>query len=80
VDAETADRMLAKLRDFVAHELDGDERSLFAALIAPGVARAYSGQEVEGFGAEVLWQPGALPEALAEAVRRGGIRVEGLGP
>jgi hypothetical protein len=70
--------LLAKIRTFVADELNDDEAALFAALVAPAVARAYE-DDVEGFGSDVDWHPGALPDSLAEAVREGGIRVEGLG-
>jgi hypothetical protein len=69
----TADRLLSKIRKFVAEELDDEEAALFAALVAPGVARAYETDEVDAD-----WRPGALPESLAEAVRAGGIRIEGL--
>ena len=81
-DAAAAQRLLAKIRTFVADQLTDDEAVLFAALVAPGVARAYQddgGNEVQGFGSDVDWRPGALPDSLAEAVRDGGIRVEGLG-
>ena len=83
-DPAAARRLLAKIRTFVADQLDDDEAALFAALVAPGVARAYQddgGGEVQGFGlgSDVDWRPGALPDSLAEAVRDGGIRVEGLG-
>jgi hypothetical protein len=75
-----ADRLLAKIRTFVANELDEEEAALFAALVAPGVAQAYQEEgEVEGFTSDVDWRPGALPDSLAEAVREGGVRVEGLG-
>ncbi len=78
-DKEAARRLLAKIRTFVADQLDEEEAALFAALVAPGVARAYQDDgEVEGFGADVDWRPGALPDSLAEAVRDGRIRVEGL--
>ena len=78
-----AERLLSKIRRFVAEELDDEEAALFAALVAPGVARAYETEtesDVVGFagGSDVDWRPGALPESLAEAVRAGGIRVEGL--
>jgi len=80
-DKAAARRLLAKIRTFVADQLDDDEAALFAALVAPGVARAYQDDdgEVQGFGSDVDWRPGALPDSLAEAVRDGGIRVEGLG-
>ena len=80
VGKAAAQRLLAKIRTFVAEELDDDEAALFAALVAPGVARAYQDDgEVQGFSSDVDWRPGALPDSLAEAVRDGGIRVEGLG-
>jgi hypothetical protein len=79
-DNAAAHRLLAKIRSFVADQLNDDEAALFAALVAPGVARAYQDdQGVQGFGSDADWRPGALPESLAEAVRDGGIRVEGLG-
>jgi len=78
-DKAAASRLLAKIRAFVADELDEEEATLFAALVAPGVARAYHDDgEVEGFSSDIDWRPGALPESLAEAVRDGRIRVEGL--
>ena len=78
-DKAAARRLLAKIRTFVADQLTDDEAALFAALVAPGVARAYQDDgEVQGFGSDVDWRPGALPDSLAEAVRDGGIRVEGL--
>ena len=80
MDATTpAERMLDKLKDFMARELDGEERALLAALLAPGVARAHDDREVEGFGL-IDWLPAALPSSLEDAVRRGGIRVVGLEP
>ena len=78
-DRAAARRLLAKVRAFVTDQLDDEEAALFAALVAPGVARAYQDDDVEGFGSDVDWRPGALPDSLAEAVRDGGIRVEGLG-
>ncbi len=75
-----AQRLLAKIRTFVSEQLSDDEAALFAALVAPGVARAYQDDgDVQGFGSDVDWRPGALPDSLAEAVRDGGVRVEGLG-
>jgi hypothetical protein len=72
---EAADSLLRKIRTFVAEELDDEEAALFAALVAPGIAQAYQADEV----GDVDWHPRALPDSLAEAVRDGGIRVEGLG-
>ena len=78
-DKAAAQRLLAKIRTFVAEQLSDDEAALFAALVAPGVARAYENDgEVQGFASDVDWRPGALPDSLAEAVRDGGLRVEGL--
>jgi hypothetical protein len=78
MQADPADRLLSKVRAFVTDQLADDERPLFAALIAPGVAQAYAEDDVQGF-AMTEWSASALPEALAEAVRRTGIRVVGLG-
>jgi hypothetical protein len=76
---DAADRLLEKIRRFVATELDDEERELFATLLAPGVALAHEPQdEVSGF-AMTDWRPTALPESLGETLRRGGVRVEGLG-
>ena len=74
---DAATRLLAKIREFVAHELDEDERELFAALLAPGVAQAYDETEVAGFAA-IDWSTKPFPEALTEALRDAGIRVTGL--
>ena len=79
MDADAAARLLDKMRRFVATELDDDERALFAALVAPGVAKAYPVEDdVEAYGI-VGWSPSDLPDALVAELRRGGIRVEGLG-
>ena len=78
-DRAAARRLLAKIRAFVTDQLDDKEAALFAALVAPGVARAYQDDDVASFGSDVDWRPGALPDSLAQAVRDGGIRVEGLG-
>ena len=75
-DAEAAARLLDKLRAFVTDELDDDERAMLAVLLAPGVAMAFPDDEVVGFSAD--WRTAALPEALAERLRAGGLRVEGL--
>jgi len=75
-DPEATDRLLEKLRTFVA-DLDDDERQLFAALVGPGVALAYrETDEVVGFGTG--WEPQQLPDHLAASVRESGIRVIGL--
>ena len=79
MDGDAADRLLAKLRRFVAQDLDPDERAMFAALVAPAVARVWAGDEVEGFGMGD-WSPEALPDALREALRGQNIRIEGLDP
>ena len=71
-----ARRLLEKIRVFVSEHLNDEESALFAALIAPGVSLAYPDAEVSGFSAD--WRPDALPEALAEVIRDGGVRVEGL--
>ena len=77
-DRAAAERLLAKIRTFVAEQLDDDEAALFAALVAPAVAQAYRVDDASGVGSDVDWRPHALPESLAAAVRRGGVRVEGL--
>jgi hypothetical protein len=79
MDPAAADRMLAKLRTFVQEDLAPDERAALAALVAPGAAMAHQRDEVEGY-AMLDWRPRQLPDALAEAVRRAGIRVIGLEP
>lgn len=76
MESAAAERLLAKLRDFIATELDQDERALLGALIAPGVAQAHA--EVNGF-AQGGWSPEDLPRALVTALRDSGVRVEGLG-
>lgn len=68
--------LVEKLRTFVS-QLTPTERRLFAALIAPGVARAHSDDDVVGFGM-TGWSPQQLPEALARAIREADVRVEGL--
>lgn len=80
-----AERLLARLRGFVA-SLPDDERALLAALLAPGVAGAYASDvdehadEVVGFGLEdeVAWHPAGLPSALAATIRDHEVRVVGL--
>ena len=89
MEPNPADRLLAKIRQFVA-TLDDEERPLFAGLVAPGVAQAYGGGEVmqcgmgdEGDGDEVEtfgveWSPTALPDALTDTLRRQRVRLVGL--
>ena len=72
--SDAAETMLAKLRAFASSALDDDERPLLAALLAPGVARAYARPEVEGFGLPG-WAPADLPGALADAVRDRNLRI-----
>ena len=79
MDDDAAAALLAKIRDFVARELDEEERTLFAALLAPGVAQAYGETEVGGF-AMVDWAAGEFPAALGRALRQAGIHVSGLDP
>ena len=74
---DAAVRLLAKIREFVASELDDEERELFAALLAPGVAQAYDETEVAGFAA-IDWSDKPFPEALGKALRDARIRVTGL--
>jgi hypothetical protein len=69
------ERLLAKLRRFVADDLDAEERVVLGALLAPGVAAAYGAAEVSGFGTTDLTP---LPALLADALARSGIRVVGL--
>jgi len=78
--AQAAEHLLAKLRHFIATELDEDERALLGALLAPGVARAHADAdlEVEGF-AMGAWSADDLPQTLVTALRDSGVRVEGLG-
>ncbi len=77
-DRAAADTLLAKLRAFVADQLTEEEAALFAALVAPGVARAYMDECVAPSGSDGRWCPRALPDSLVDAVRDHAIRVEGL--
>ncbi|CAN5223245.1 hypothetical protein BH18ACT4_BH18ACT4_00350 [soil metagenome] len=72
-----AQRLLEKVRAFVRDDLNDEERGLFAALVAPGVARAYGEAEAAGFGL-TEWRPDALPSSLVDALRNEGIQVSGL--
>lgn len=78
MEPDAATRLIAKLRGFVSEDLDEDERALLAMLLAPGVERAYADpEEVTGYGLEQS-SGASLPEALVDALRRGGVRVVGL--
>lgn len=81
--SDPAERLLEKLRRFIEEELDPEEAGLLAALVAPGIANAHApDDEVVGFdqgsGGPAEWRPGALPDALANAVRGRNLRIEGL--
>ena len=80
-EADASGRLIEKIRWFVRDHLDEQERALFGALLAPGIAAAYrdASTEVEGF---VLteWAPGSIPEELARSLREKGIRVSGIDP
>jgi hypothetical protein len=80
MEAAAAERLLTKLRHFIAVELDPDERALLGALVAPGVAQAHfdAEAEVEGFAVSG-WSADDLPRALVVALRDSGVRVVGLG-
>lgn len=72
---DTAERLLEKVRHF-ADSLEDEERPMFAALIAPGVAAAWNDEDdVAGFG--VAWQPSQVQDHLREAIRTRNLRVEG---
>jgi hypothetical protein len=74
-----AERLLRKIRTFVTEQLDAEERALFATLLAPGVAAAHAGGDGDGMGSGLVsWRPAKLPDALAETLRHGGVRIEGL--
>ena len=80
MEQDAAERLLAKIRHLVAEELDPEERAMFAALIAPAVAKVWMTDEVEGFALHAAgWSPAALPDALRDALQRGGVRIAGLG-
>lgn len=75
-ELDAAESLLAKLRLFIRRELDPVERSLLAALLAPGVAAAYgSDDDVVGLAAA---HEGAvpLPEHLARVIRVQGLAID----
>ncbi len=77
MEPDPAQHLLAKVRRFVTEELDDTERAMFAALVAPAIARIWAEDEVEAFHLST-WSPAALPDALRTALREGGVRVVGL--
>lgn len=77
MDEAAAERLLEKLRAFIASGLDDEERGLLGQLLAPGIALAYEEDEVEGFVA-TKWSSRALPDSLVNAIRTMGVRVVGL--
>jgi hypothetical protein len=80
-EPNASDRLIEKIRWFARDHLDEQERVLFGALLAPGIAAAYrdASTEVEGF-VVTDWAPGNIPEDLARSLREKGIRVSGLDP
>ena len=60
-DKAAAERLLAKIRTFVAEQLTDDEAALFAALVAPAVAQAHRTDEASGPGSDVDWRPARCP-------------------
>ena len=77
-DAATG-RALDKLRTFIG-TLPDEERTVLAALLAPGVASAYlerplSEGDVVGF-AMTDWRPERLPDSLAARIRSQHVCVE----
>lgn len=80
MEPDAAYDLLAKVRRFVTEELDETERAMFAALVAPAIARIWEEkEEVEAYQLQT-WSPAALPDALRSALREGGVRVVGLEP
>jgi hypothetical protein len=77
MEPDAAQRLLVKVRRFVSEELDDTERAMFAALVAPAIARIWGEEEVEAYQLST-WSPAALPEALRAALRDEGVRVVGL--
>ena len=80
-ESDASDRLIDKIRWFSREHLDEQERALFAALLAPGIAAAYrdASSEVEGF-VVTDWAPGSIPDDLARSLREKGIRVSGIDP
>ena len=68
----TADRLLAKLKEFAA-TLDEPEREVLEVLLAPAVALAT--EEVAGF-AMPPGIPAALPPELVEGIKSAGLSID----
>jgi hypothetical protein len=67
MDRNAADSLIRKLRTFTTETLDANERTVFARLIAPGLAAAYAVEpEVQGYGFERSEPAAVLP--LADAL------------
>jgi RNA polymerase sigma factor (sigma-70 family) len=68
---DAGERLMDKVRAFAA-ALEGDERALFATLVAPGISSAFSDDEsedeVEGFQMDE-WEPRPVPAALIDLLR-----------
>jgi hypothetical protein len=66
MDRDVAQSLIRKLRAFTAETLDDGERALFARLLAPGLAAAYSAadDEVRGYALEPQWAASPLVDAL----------------
>ena len=81
MDILAAERLLEKLRRFIAEDLDEEERTLFAVLLGQGVVGLYgeAPSEVHLYGDdEAPALPGFVSQ-LVRALRTAGVRVEGLG-
>lgn len=77
VSADDAARaLIVKVRDFAA-TLDDLERSLFAALLAPGVHAAWDESDDAGSAAgwSATWSADRLPAHLAAAVRDAELKI-----
>ncbi|HSL59021.1 MAG TPA: hypothetical protein VK866_14345 [Acidimicrobiales bacterium] len=68
--------LIDKVKAFAA-SLDDHERSLFAALLAPGIDAAWTAdlEEAEVAGFELEWSPERLPGHLTEAIRTAHLRI-----
>jgi hypothetical protein len=79
-DVAATERLLDKLRYFIAEDLDDEERAAFAVLLAHGVAALYGDRasDVQGYDMEATAEAGFLDE-LVRALRTAGVRVTGLG-